>query len=169
VTLDCRETEDSVGRKPFRGILAAARKSPEFWHEIAVEDFTEEVVDAMERQGVTRAELARRLGTSQAYVTKLLSGNANFTLKTMVKVALCLGRELRLHLAPRGSQTRWLDVWAAQVSPRPAGSLRVPAASSSGRPSQPQWSSVAGLKDWPQFSSVAPEEGPCDDERTLVA
>ena len=74
---------------------------PEYWEEGAVLDFTEALYIAMEEQGVTRAELARRLGTSQAYITRVLSGNANFTLKTMSKLALALGLQLEVGLGPQ--------------------------------------------------------------------
>jgi transcriptional regulator with XRE-family HTH domain len=62
----------------------------------------------MEAQGISRAEFARRLGTSQAYVTRVLGGNANFTLKTMSKLALALDLELEVVLRPR-SDTAALD------------------------------------------------------------
>jgi transcriptional regulator with XRE-family HTH domain len=52
----------------------------------------------MGEQGVSRAELARRLGTSQAYVTKVLRGNVNFTLAALVKLARAVGGEVRLSL-----------------------------------------------------------------------
>ncbi|MCX6374328.1 MAG: helix-turn-helix transcriptional regulator [Actinobacteria bacterium] len=67
----------------------------------AILDFTEALYTAMEDQGVTRAELARRLGTSQAYITRVLSGHANFTLKTMTKLAMSLGLQLEVGLGPQ--------------------------------------------------------------------
>ena len=55
---------------------------------------------------MSRAVLARRLGTSQAYVTKVLRGNVNLTLATLVGLAQAVGREVRLDLAPvQSSQT----------------------------------------------------------------
>ena len=42
--------------------------------------------------GMKRSELAERLGTSRAYVTKLLDGQENMTLKTVVRVAAALDR-----------------------------------------------------------------------------
>jgi DNA-binding XRE family transcriptional regulator len=53
-----------------------------------------------ERQGMTRAELARRLGATPAYVTKILRGSANFTLDTMVRLARALDAELHVPLTP---------------------------------------------------------------------
>ncbi len=53
-------------------------------------DISEHVFAVMERQGVSKAKLARRLGKSRAYVTKILQGNANFTLESLVKIARAL-------------------------------------------------------------------------------
>ncbi len=85
--------------KSFGEMFAEAEHRPEYWEEGAILEFTEALYIAMEAQGVTRAELARRLGTSQAYVTRVLSGNANFTLKTMSKLASALGMQLDVGLS----------------------------------------------------------------------
>lgn len=101
----------------FTSLYGEAEQLPEYWHELAVLDFTEEVVGAMEGLGINRSDLARRLGTSPAYITRIMSGNANFTLMTMTKLAMALESELHVHIAPRGARTWWLDdlshVWAA--------------------------------------------------------
>ena len=78
--------------------------------ETAVLEFTEELVTRMACQGVTRAALARKIGCSPAYVTKILRGSTNFTLETMVKIADVLGCKVRTHLQADGVQTRWFDV-----------------------------------------------------------
>ena len=96
----------------FHDLYRDAKELPEYWLERTVVDLTDELTDAMEREGISRSELARRLGTSQAYVTKLLSGNANFTLMTLTKLAMAVGSELRLHFGPRGTRTQWFDVYA---------------------------------------------------------
>jgi len=85
----------------FKQMFAEARGMPEYWEEGAILDFTEALYGAMEEEGVTRAELARRLGTSQAYITRVLGGHANFTLKTMAKLALALGLQLEVGLGPQ--------------------------------------------------------------------
>src|ERR1051325_1654457 len=51
-----------------------------------------DAIDAAMRDGnISNAEFARRLGTSRAYVTMILRGNANFTVKSLVKIARALG------------------------------------------------------------------------------
>jgi plasmid maintenance system antidote protein VapI len=97
----------------FHQMVEEARQSPDYWVEVPIIEFTQEVSSLMEKQGVSRAELARRLETSRAYVTKLLDGNANFTLYTMTKVAMALGTAVHVHLAPQSADVRWKDVSAS--------------------------------------------------------
>ena len=55
-------------------------------------DVTESIAALLEKQNVSRAELARRLGKSPAFVTKLLRGDNNFTLRTLSDVFFALNR-----------------------------------------------------------------------------
>lgn len=59
-------------------------------------EITELICELMEKQGVNRAELARRLGTSPPYVTKVLRGETNMTLKTISDFFFALGRSVRI-------------------------------------------------------------------------
>ena len=95
--------------KTAREMFREAEKTLEYNLEGSIIDFTEDLCRWMEEKGVSRAELARRIGTSPAYVTKILRGNSNFTLASMVRIAMALESELRIHLAPRGAMTRWID------------------------------------------------------------
>lgn len=84
----------------FAEAFAAAEQHDEYWTEQAIAEFTEELVRWMELRGMTKAELAQAIGTSQPYVTKVLKGKANFTLATMVKLSRALGARVKIHLAP---------------------------------------------------------------------
>ena len=44
----------------------------------------------MEKQGVSRSELARRMDVSPAYITKILRGHTNLGLETLAKLAFAL-------------------------------------------------------------------------------
>src|SRR6266480_419873 len=57
-------------------------------------DISEHVFSMMELRGVSKATLARSLGKSRSYVTKILQGNANFTLESLVKIARALDCKL---------------------------------------------------------------------------
>ena len=47
---------------------------------------------------------------TQANISRVLNGGANFTLATMTKLAMGLGMELKMHLAPADAFTVWRDV-----------------------------------------------------------
>ena len=57
---------------------------------------TERICELMDRHDTSRAELARRLGKSRAYVTRLLNGQPNMTLKTLTQIAVALGEGIDL-------------------------------------------------------------------------
>lgn len=55
---------------------------------------TEDILVAMEDQGVTKAELANRLGKSKARISQLLGGSSNMTIGTLADIAFALGLSL---------------------------------------------------------------------------
>lgn len=94
----------------FESLSKRAEERIEYWVEGAILDFTEDVCTQMGELGLTRADFARRLGVKPAYITRILRGNNNFTLRKMVGIASALRSELRVHLQPQGARTTWLDV-----------------------------------------------------------
>jgi transcriptional regulator with XRE-family HTH domain len=72
-------------------------------------EITEQIYIAMQEQGIGKAELARRLEKSRAYVTKILQGTANFTIESLVKIALALGCELKFQFSPIQQEQRLED------------------------------------------------------------
>ena len=56
--------------------------------------FVENIVRIMARKKMTRLEFARRLGVRPSYVTKVLSGRENLTVKTMEAMAGAVGYEV---------------------------------------------------------------------------
>jgi transcriptional regulator with XRE-family HTH domain len=83
-------------------------EDPAFLTEEKILDFTERVVLEMEKKEITRAQLADSLGKSKAFVTKLLKGDTNMTIKTMVTLAQALGCNLHLDLYPKGFYVKTL-------------------------------------------------------------
>jgi transcriptional regulator with XRE-family HTH domain len=92
--------------KWFQDMVARHEREPEYWIEVLKLGFAEEVGRQMERQGVSRAELARRLGTSASYVTKILRTTANLTLESMARIALALDSRVSLGLVSRDAEHR---------------------------------------------------------------
>ncbi len=81
--------------------IAPFRDTPEFQTERILVEIGEQIVTQMENQAISRAELARRLGVSRAFVTRLLTGNPNLTIKTLVRVASAAGLVVGVNLEPR--------------------------------------------------------------------
>ena len=86
---------------------------------------TERLCELMELQGVSRTELAKRLGTSKGYVTQLLDGSANMTLRTLSDVYLALGYEFHPADTPIGARCeshpfiiKHPDLWTKDWRPR---------------------------------------------------
>jgi transcriptional regulator with XRE-family HTH domain len=90
-----------------------AERSVEYWRDIATTDFTRDLHARMKELGISQGELARRMGTSRPYVTKLLDGS-NFTLQTMVKLAMALDAVVRIRL--EGKEEREAERQAASAA-----------------------------------------------------
>ena len=117
----------------YRKLFAEAESQVDYWMAGPVLEFSEELCRLMEEKKVSRAELARRIGTSRAYITKLLGGSANFTLLTMVKLAMALDGALHVHISDKRAVTRWQD-----LSPEEARKARENASKPRRRARKPQ-------------------------------
>jgi transcriptional regulator with XRE-family HTH domain len=85
-----------------------------------------EVIRAlMEDQGIHKAELARRVGKSRAYVTQSLSGHRNMTLSTLASYADALNADAVIDLKPREERAgRLTPKQPAAPAPAPAPTPR---------------------------------------------
>ena len=90
--------------------LADIRNTLPYQTEHAKNEFAIQLKKAMDHEGVSPSELAARLSVSRPMVSKLLGGETNVTIETMVKVAHYLGSRLYLSLANAQS-----NVWMPEV------------------------------------------------------
>lgn len=81
-----------------------------YWEERAILDFTEDALALMARRNVSKADLAKMIDTAPPYVSKLLAGTNNYTIKTMVKVARALKAKLKISLEADES-CMWEEFW----------------------------------------------------------
>lgn len=61
------------------------------------------LIERMEELGVSRSELAERMGVSRARVTQILAGYANVTVRTLAAAALALDARVHFELQPAQS------------------------------------------------------------------
>lgn len=79
-------------------IAQEARNTVEYKEEMLFLEITERIVALMEAAKMSKADLARRLGCTPAYITKLLSGSTNFTVNTLLRIGDALDADLRVSL-----------------------------------------------------------------------
>lgn len=95
----------------FNQDIEWARGCPEYWSEKFKLDVAALVTSELDRLGLSQVELARRMGTSAAFVTKMLRGYHNWTPETLAKVGVALGIQWRVASAP-------IDGDAQAITPR---------------------------------------------------
>lgn len=98
--------------RTFRQMFEEARSRLDWWVEQTKLDYTVGIVALMRKHDVSRAELARRLEVSPAYVTKVLKADANLTIESMVKMARALDGTVRIHVTPHEAENSWVGTWA---------------------------------------------------------
>lgn len=75
----------------------------------------EELLQFMKREGINRSELAARMGVPPSRITKMLSGDSNLTIDTLVRAGRAVGADLHQTFAPEGKKVRWTSYHPAEV------------------------------------------------------
>ncbi len=76
-----------------------------YWVAVARMGFEDDLHRILDQLGISRAELAKRLGATPAYVSKVLNGSdANYTIETMAKWARSLGAIAQIRLVIDGKE-----------------------------------------------------------------
>jgi transcriptional regulator with XRE-family HTH domain len=84
--------------------LASSENRKLFEQERLLVEATELLSELMEKKRVSRAELAQKIGKSKAFVTQLLRGNHNMTLRTVADLFGALDHEVCLKSQPRDQE-----------------------------------------------------------------
>lgn len=93
-------------RTPLKDQFTSTKDGLLDWHrERTVLEVTELICGIMQEEGVSRKELAVRLGKTKGYVSQLLDGEANMTLHTVSDLCTVLGHEFRPSSVPIAATT----------------------------------------------------------------
>ncbi|WP_315807505.1 helix-turn-helix transcriptional regulator [Pseudomonas sp. C9-3] len=98
--------------KAFRKLIQDIKSTHEYRVERAKLEFVRSLSRLMKRKGVNSAELAEKVGTSSAYISKALRGDTNFTIDSMVKLSHAIGGQLHIHIAEPSASVQWFEVFA---------------------------------------------------------
>lgn len=79
---------------------------------------THRILELMEEKGVSRSELAARMGVQPSRVTAMLSGTGNLTIDTLVRAGMALGAELHQTFIAVGSRQKRVT-YKYPVDPQP--------------------------------------------------
>jgi transcriptional regulator with XRE-family HTH domain len=106
----------------FERLLEEFRNDPDFVAEQLVLIVGEAMVECMGFRGMRRADLAKQMGVSKAYITKLLNGKPNVTLRTLAHVAVALGANVDLTMRCPETSAAWAgytEKWSKLPEARP--------------------------------------------------
>lgn len=101
--------------------IACGREDPdlEVLSESALAMAQATMQNAVDQSKISRATLARRMDAPRSFITRMLSGSHNLTIKTMARCLAACGYEMEFGLTP----IRWN--WLA-VEPQPTQCITVP-------------------------------------------
>lgn len=72
-------------------------------------DVAVDIERLMEAEGLSKKELATRIGSSASYITQVLSGEKNLTIKSMVKLANAMGKRPRIEFIDKIARRSWRE------------------------------------------------------------
>lgn len=81
-------------------------ESPTYLLTIYQNEIFREVHGYMQEKCITQKELAKKLGVSDAYVSQILNGKFNFTLKKLIELGLAIGKIPKIKFIPQESVSR---------------------------------------------------------------
>ena len=98
------KTHDKMLEETLEEVLAEEMKCPKFKaeYEALEPEFAiiQAMIDARKRDGITQKQLSEKTGITQADISKLETGNANPSLKTLLRLASGMGMRLKLLFEP---------------------------------------------------------------------
>ncbi|MDD6230756.1 MAG: helix-turn-helix transcriptional regulator [Lactimicrobium massiliense] len=86
-----------MSNNSFDDVLHEQLPDPEIRAEYAV---IQALIDARHQSGLTQKELARKTGIAQPDISKLEHGNANPSVRTLLRLAKGMGMQLKIEFIP---------------------------------------------------------------------
>lgn len=67
-------------------------KTEEYWFETLQNDLYRMVAEYIQKKGMNQTQLAEQLGVTKGYISQIMNGNFNYTLKKMIELSLALNK-----------------------------------------------------------------------------
>lgn len=110
--------------KKLRAFINEAKKEDSYWVEKAKLGFSIALERWRRQSQFSNSELAEKIGTSPAYITKVFRGDANFTIETMNKLARACGGQLDIQIVDCNAKT---SHWGPHIFQAREADFKVPA------------------------------------------
>lgn len=65
-------------------------RTEEYWFETLQNDIYRMVAEYMQKEGINQSQLAVKLGVTKGYISQIINGNFNYTLKKMIELSIAL-------------------------------------------------------------------------------
>jgi len=92
------ETLESINKLP----LINYSKDVDFVTSYIKGMFVEDILKAMEEKNIKKIDLAEKIGKSRQYVGRVLNESANFTIRSMVEIAIALNMDIEVKCNLKG-------------------------------------------------------------------
>ncbi|MHC1725762.1 MAG: helix-turn-helix domain-containing protein [Syntrophobacteraceae bacterium] len=89
-------------------------------------EITEKLIAVMKRRSMSRSDLAGKLGTSKAAVSKLLNDGSNITLRRLLRVSEALDCNLKIEIVPAERYTHIYQIPMPVAQNATQAALRTP-------------------------------------------
>ena len=114
--------------KKLQAFVDEAKQTDAYWAESAKLEFALVLEQQRRAAGLSYAYLAKKMGTSAAYISKVFRGDTNLTIESMVKLARATGGNLMRAF------------WSAKLQPRHTAVRQLPS-----RFHLPYWLPIVGI------------------------
>jgi transcriptional regulator with XRE-family HTH domain len=139
----------------FSEILNAAKQHDAYWEARLRQQFAADLLGALADLGISQREFAEKAAVSPGYVSRVLAGNENLSLRTLVKLARTLGLELDLSVHKstaifRQSRARvqdWSALEKAAYRRHGAPQFQFAASTASAVNEQPYWAQPSSMQE----------------------
>ncbi len=105
--------------KSLAAFVNKAKRSDAYWVEKAKLNFSLALERWRRASGLSNKQLAEKIDTSPAYITKVFRGDTNFTIETMVKLARACNGQLDIRIVDEAiDASRWAEHAKVALPPR---------------------------------------------------
>lgn len=89
-----------------------AQKRDSYWVEKAKLDFAVSLERKRKLSDISYADMAKKLATSAAYISKVFRGDSNLTIESMVKLARAAGGRIDIRIVDESTTTK---IWSTKT------------------------------------------------------